>query len=193
MGLFTVLREPPTQALTEKVTPCLTDTGIPLDIRLDSLAILFRCYRGDEGYCARLAEWFANKAPDKLVGIDLLRKVEQRIGKTQVIDEVCQSLSDRINFRCPCCQIRLVTPLMREHLWNEHHLILDGKHAREPWRMVQELLDDYLLDRKEDHLKRSLEVVNLVDPKDGKSRLLSLLRKRGIDDLFFRALGPRFS
>jgi hypothetical protein len=190
LELFTMLREPPIRVVIEKVVGRLSDRAIPLDIRLDALVILLRLYHNDEDFCIRVVEWFTNALPNKLMALECLQKVEQRSGKSQVIETVYHSLSNRIKFRCPHCQIVLVTPIMREHLWTKHGLILDGLRGREPWRMIRELIDDYVRDGYQHHLQRALEVACFVDPQQGTARFNNLARERKIDDPIIRSLSP---
>ena len=46
-------------------------------------------------------------------------------------------------FHCPRCSKRLPRPDFIKHLWLEHHLVLDGRSVRDPWRLIEDWLEEY--------------------------------------------------
>src|SRR5207247_2658900 len=103
--------------------------------------------------------------------IERLRLLEQRVGNSPAIDELCARLEDQIHMVCPRCSIRLKRPAMREHLWDAHQLVLDGRRVREPWRAVEDWLDDYRLEPDPGLLARCRELAQRLDPEGGLAKL----------------------
>ena len=84
--------------------------------------------------------------------------------------------------RRPRCQVKLPRVDMVTHLWQEHRLMLDGQRVREPWRIVEERVVDYAVNKDPAVLAQCLEMGQQLDPEQGANRVRGLLLARGIND-----------
>ena len=83
---------------------------------------------------------------------------------------------------CPRCSIRLPHPELVRHLWGEHHLILDGQSARDPWRLIEDWLDEYCQSPRPQLLARCRAFARRVDPEGGIRRVERLFLAHRIED-----------
>jgi hypothetical protein len=83
---------------------------------------------------------------------------------------------------CPRCSIRLPHAELVRHLWQEHHLILDGQSARDPWRLIEDWLDEYCQNPRAQLLARCRAFARRVDPEGGIRRVERLFLAHRIDD-----------
>src|SRR5260370_20518026 len=83
---------------------------------------------------------------------------------------------------CPRCSVRLPRPDLIQHLWLEHHLVLDGRSARDPWRLIEDWLEEYCQNAKPDLLKRCRAFARRVDPEGGIHRVQRLFLAHRIED-----------
>jgi hypothetical protein len=118
----------------------------------------------------------------KARSIDRLRQLEKRVGNSPAIDDLCARLEDQIRMVCPRCAVEMQRPAMRDHLWQEHRLILDGRRVREPWRVIEDWLADYRMERDPALLGRCRDLAQRLDAEGGLLRLYRLTLARGIDD-----------
>src|SRR5205807_8996631 len=85
-------------------------------------------------------------------------------------------------FLCPRCSKRLPRPDFVKHLWLEHHLILDGRSVRDPWRLIEDWLEEYCQTAKPELLARCRAFAQRVDPEDGIPRVERLFLAPRIED-----------
>lgn len=83
---------------------------------------------------------------------------------------------------CPRCSVRLPRPDLIHHLWQEHHLVLDGRSARDPWRLIEDWLEEYCQNPRPDLLKRCRAFAQRVDPEGGIHRVQRLFLAHRIED-----------
>jgi hypothetical protein len=73
--------------------------------------------------------------------------------------------------RCPCCTVQLKAPEMFRHVWQDHHLLLDGAKARPPWELVAQWAREYRQGKNPSALARCLALAKHLDPRWGETRL----------------------
>jgi hypothetical protein len=167
--------------LIQAVKPLLSDRRLPVEARAAAVAALLKT-AGKSGPAA-LDVLSAYAGPvAKAKAIELLRELEQRLGQVEAIDELCAHLEDQMRMACPRCQVELTRLDMIGHLWDEHQLILDGKRVREPWRVIEDWVEDYRLEKEPDVLERCRTLAQRADPEQGLLHLQRMLLQRGVDD-----------
>src|SRR5205807_2326284 len=82
----------------------------------------------------------------KARAVERLRELEQQAGSSPALDDLCARLEDQVRMQCPRCPVKLRRAEMIRHLWGEHGLLLDGRRVREPWRLIEDWLEDYQAD-----------------------------------------------
>jgi predicted RNA-binding Zn-ribbon protein involved in translation (DUF1610 family) len=114
--------------------------------------------------------------------VEFLQRLEGRTGPLPVYGPLLAKLEDRVWMSCPRCGVELRRYAMIGHLWEEHHLLLEGKRVRDPWGVVEE----WLTFAKEHHdpkwVERSRVAAEKIDPQHGRYRLNRLLLSRGLGD-----------
>ena len=115
-------------------------------------------------------------------GVDKLQRLEQRFGHSAALDTVSQELDDDIRMSCPRCPTELRKKDMLGHLWDKHRLCLDGQRVREPWRVIEDWVVDYGLEKDPHVLHRCRNLALKDDPPMGLARLQRLLYRRGLRD-----------
>jgi len=85
-------------------------------------------------------------------------------------------------FHCPRCSKRLPRADFIKHLWLEHHLVLDGRSVRDPWRLIEDWLEDYCQSGKPELLARCRAFAQRIDPEDGIPRVERLFLAHRIED-----------
>jgi hypothetical protein len=99
------------------------------------------------------------------------------------------ALEEAGKFICPRCSVRLPRPELVRHLWLEHQLVLDERSVRDPWRLIEDWLDEYCQSPKPPLLARCRALARRVDPEGGIRRVERLfLAHRIEDELARRAL-----
>ena len=114
--------------------------------------------------------------------MEKLEHLEQRFGHAPALDAVSQELDDEIRMSCPRCPTQLRKKDMVRHLWDRHRLVLDGQRVREPWRVIEDWVVDYGLEKDPRVLERCRELALRDDPHTGLARLQRLLYRRGLRD-----------
>jgi hypothetical protein len=71
---------------------------------------------------------------------------------------------------------------MVDHLWAVHGLLLEGKRVREPWRIVEDWIDDYRNVPDPAVLQRARELAQRVDPARGVRRFHRMMLARELGD-----------
>ncbi len=115
-------------------------------------------------------------------GVQKLQQLEQRFGHSAAIDAIVKEIDDEIRMSCPRCPTELRKKDMVAHLWDEHRLVLDGQRVREPWRVIEDWVVDYGLEKDTQVLQRCRELALKDDPQAGLVRLQRLLYRRGLRD-----------
>jgi hypothetical protein len=175
------LPAPVDAATLQAVTPLLGSRQVPVEARLAAVAALLET-TGKSGPAVRpLLRAFA-AGTSRESAIRRLNQLEQHVGQLPAIDELCRELEDQIVMRCTRCPAELPRAQMIPHLWAEHRLVLEGRRVREPWRLIEDWLEDYRLERDPAVLTRCQELVSRLDPDAGPARLQRLLLRHGIDD-----------
>jgi hypothetical protein len=167
--------------LIEVVKPLLADRRLPRPARESAVAALLRTTgKAGPSALAVLGAYVGNVPKPR--AIELLRQLEQHLGQAQAIDELCAQLEDQMRLSCPRCHVELARLDMIGHLWDKHRLMLDGQRVREPWRVLQDWVEDYRLEKDPDVLKRCRTLVGRLDPAEGEAKLGRLLLQRGVED-----------
>ena len=69
-----------------------------------------------------------------------------------------QEIENEIRMSCPRCPTELRKKDMVGHLWEKHRLVLDGQRVREPWRVIEDWVVDYGLEKDPQVLQRCREL-----------------------------------
>jgi hypothetical protein len=85
-------------------------------------------------------------------------------------------------FLCPRCSKKLPRPEFVKHLWLEHHLVLDGRSVRDPWRLIEDWLEEFCQTQKPELLARCRAFAQRIDPEDGIARVERLFLAHRIED-----------
>jgi hypothetical protein len=165
----------------EALHPLLAEKQIPRESRLATTAALLRS-TGGAGPAARALLLAYVAGSGKLRAIEKLQELEQRAGKVPVIEILTAEFEDQVRMNCPRCGIELPRLHMIPHLWHEHRLVLEGRRVREPWRMIDDWIEDYRLERDAAILERCRELAMRLEGNDGLVRLQCVLLKHGIED-----------
>jgi hypothetical protein len=165
----------------EAVQPLLSDKQVPREARQSAVAALLRT-TGKTGQASRtlLGAFVANTG--KLRAIDKLHQLEQAVGQMPEIDALVARLEDQVRMNCPRCSIQLRRYQMVPHLWDRHRLVLEGRRVRDPWRVMEDWLEDYRLERDGTVLDRCRELALKLDPDHGIRNVQRLLLRHGIED-----------
>jgi hypothetical protein len=176
-------RTPPPldDALLEKLHPLLSDKQIPREARQAAVAALLRT-TGNAGAAAEvtLAAYIAGSG--KLRAVDKLHRLEQYVGQAPAIDAMCARLENQVRMNCPRCSTQLRRADMVHHLWDRHRLVLEGRRVRDPWRMIEDWLEDYRLERDAAVLERCRDLAVRLDPEQGVRNVQRLVLRHGVED-----------
>src|SRR5207247_2209383 len=82
----------------------------------------------------------------------------------------------------PRCRIELQRLEMEKHLWDHHRLVLEGRRVREPWRLLEDWVEEYRLEKDPEVLARGRALAARLDPAQGPADFNRLLLQRGVDD-----------
>jgi hypothetical protein len=167
--------------LLKAVKPLLAERKLPRPAREAALAVLLRT-TGKSGPPALDVLHAYVDGLAKVRAVALLHELEQRLGQAEAIDELCAQLEDQTRMSCPRCHVELMRLDMIGHLWDEHRLVLDGRLVREPWRVLQDWVEDYRLERDPAVLQRCRTLAARLGRDEGTARLGRLLLQRGVDD-----------
>lgn len=94
---------------------------------------------------------------------------------------MAKSILGQTRMCCPRCNLELRRAEMIDHLWREHRLVLDGRHVREPWSVLQGWLEESR-DLSASLRERCETLAQQADPDQGLTRLSRLVLQRGIKD-----------
>jgi hypothetical protein len=168
-------------AVVQAVKPLLGDRQAPVEARQAALVALLRG-TAPAGPAARELLLAFTAGTAKEAAVRRLRGLEQPLGQLPAIDALCQELEDQITMRCTRCPAELPRARMVQHLWDDHRLVLEGRRVREPWRLIEDWLEDYRLERDPQMLARCQELAHRLDPQDGPAHLQRLQLRHGLDE-----------
>ncbi len=173
------LTPPIAPSTADLLLPCLDHKELPRRTRENAAMALLRGAGSDLPRATRVTRAYVSQSTKKR-GIEKLRRLEQRFGHSQAIDVVEQELDNETRMSCPRCSTELVKREMVGHLWDKHHLCLDGQRVREPWRVIEDWVVDYGLEKDPKVLRDCRSLAQRDDPKLGIARLQRLLYRRGL-------------
>jgi hypothetical protein len=164
-----------------RVAPFLDHKELPRRLRENATLALLRSSGKETALATELLRAYVGSTSKKR-GVEKLQHLEQRFGHSPAIDAVLRELDDDIRMSCPRCPTELKKREMVGHLWDKHHLFLDGQRVREPWRVIEDWVVDYGLEKDPQVLQRCRELALKDDPQAGLARLQRLLYQRGLRD-----------
>ncbi len=163
------------------IMPFLDAKDLPRRTRENAVLALLRTVGKDSTVAVDVLRAFVGQSTKKR-GIEKLQKLEQRFGHSPALDAVTKELDAEIRMSCPRCPTELRKKDMVGHLWDKHRLVLDGERVREPWRVIEDWVVDYGLEKDPQVLARCRELALKDDPRTGLARLQRLLYRRGLRD-----------
>ncbi|MCI0463149.1 MAG: hypothetical protein L0Z62_39890, partial [Gemmataceae bacterium] len=175
------LPAPLPSAAVESVRPLLADRRLPRATRDSAAAALLRT-TGKSGPAALLILRAFATSGNKAAALERLQRLEGRVGQAEAIDALRTELEDQVRMSCPRCKVELLRPEMVEHLWDHHRLVLDGRRVREPWRVIEDWVADYKLEKDPEVLARCQALASRLDPQGGPRRLGQILLRQGIEN-----------
>jgi hypothetical protein len=183
IALETCARMPPPIApkVRTSMLPLLDQKELPRRTRENAAMALLRASSKEARVAADLLRAYVAHSSKKR-GIEKLEHLEQRFGHSPAIDLVARELDNEIRMSCPRCPTELRKIDMVAHLWDKHRLLLDGERVREPWRVIEDWVVDYGLEKDPQVLLRCRELAQRDDPKNGLARLQQVLYRRGLRD-----------
>src|SRR5262249_31163018 len=181
LELCTRMPGPIPQNVLPLVTPILDLKELPRRARENAVLALLRSLGKDQPLAADVLRAYVAQSSKKRA-IEKLQKLEQRFGHSPDIETVSQEIENEIRMSCPRCPSELRKKEMVGHLWNEHRLVLDGQRVREPWRVIEDWVVDYGLEKDPQVLQHCRELALRDDPPTGLARLHRLLYRRGLRD-----------
>ncbi len=159
--------------------PLLDLKELPRKVRENATMNLLRAAGKQGAAAARLLQAFGGRA-SKTRAIERIQSLEQRFGHAPAIDQVLAELDLEVRMNCPRCAEQMAKKDMIGHLWQQHRLVLDGQRARDPWRILEDWVVDYGLEKDADLLQRCRELALQDDPAQGLARLNQLMFKHGV-------------
>jgi hypothetical protein len=163
------------------ITPFLDLKDLPRRARENAVLALLRSLGKESPLAADALRAYVGHS-SKRRGIEKLQLLEQRFGQSPAIDALCKELEDEMRMSCPRCPTELRRKDMVGHLWDQHRLVLDGQRVREPWRVIEDWVVDYGLEKDPQVLQRCRDLALRDDPQTGLPRLQRLLYRRGLRD-----------
>lgn len=170
----------PAQALP-LLKPLLDNKDLPRRSRENAVLAILRSLGKDSPSAGDVLRAYVAQSSKKR-GVEKLQQLEQRFGHAPILDQVTQEIDGEIRMSCPRCETELRKKDMVGHLWDKHHLVLDGERVREPWRVIEDWIVDYGLEKDPAVLARCRELAVKDDPQAGLARLYRLLYRRGVRD-----------
>ena len=169
--------------MLSRIKPLLGEGRLLAMCRQDAVAGLLRHGADAPDADARAYEILsAYAAAANKRALEQLRDLEDRLGKSAALDRLQSEITDQIPMTCPSCQVKLPRRDMARHLWDKHRLVLDGLRAREPWRVIEDWVVDYRMEKDPALLKRCTELAADADGDDGALRLFQLMLQHGVDE-----------
>jgi hypothetical protein len=159
----------------------LLDRRLPVEAHYTALANVLRGIAPGHPLAAELVEKLVSGL-GKSRSIQRLHEFESRMGPHAAVDKLVNDLEERLRMSCPRCGAQLRRPVMVQHLWDQHGLILDGRRVKEPWTVIEDWLDAAGTRPNADVLERCRDLAERADPDHGLQRIQRLLQSRGIGD-----------
>jgi uncharacterized C2H2 Zn-finger protein len=175
------LPQPIDSVLLAPLRGLLLDRRLSLRSQFAALAAVLRTFGEDAQLAEELLRTLVS-GRGKAKSIERLRLFERHTGRHPAIDALCEKLEERLRMSCPRCGIQLRRRKMIEHLWNEHHLVLDGRRVREPWSLIEKWIEKYRRRREPEWLERCRKLVHQLDADGDMRRFHRLLLTHGIAD-----------
>lgn len=169
-------------ALLPVLLPLLAERWLPVDLRVAVAARLIQTVGPDDPHVPDILRHLIAEA-GRSRAVERLGRLAQLVGSVPAIAVLQGELASQIKMRCPRCQTRLPREEMLRHLWQEHHLVLDGKRVREPWRLIEDWIVDYDVHGDADLLGRCLDLGRQLDPREGPLRVQRMFLAHGIEDV----------
>jgi hypothetical protein len=160
----------------------LTDRQVPDVALVDLAAFLVKAVDQERNQVVAILRALIGGLA-KVQAVGLLQQLEQRTGPLDEIARLRERLEGKIMVRCPRCPVQLPRPQMIKHLWLEHKLVVDGTTIREPWRLIEDWIEEYYQDRKPELLERCRMLAGKFDPEHGVKRFQRLLLARSMEDV----------
>jgi hypothetical protein len=183
LALALVLRLPSPQApeLAAAVRPLLANRRVPHEVRYAAAGVLLRT-TGTSGPAAmRLLRTLVSRS-GKVKAVERLRRLNEQIGPAPAIDQMCEKLEQKIRLSCPRCGVQLRRPQMTRHVWTHHGLLLYGRRVREPWQLVEYLIDEYQGHGQRELLDHCRELGQFLDSQNGLTAVYRMLLTKGVKD-----------
>jgi hypothetical protein len=181
LELCTRLPGPIPVPMLSLIAPFLDRKDLPRRARENAVLALMRALGKDSPLVPSLLRAYVGQSSKKR-GIEKLQLLEQRFGQSSALDAISKELDDDIRMSCPRCPTELRKKEMVGHLWDKHRLVLDGQRVREPWRVMEDWVVDYGLEKDPQVLQRCRQLAVRDDPQTGLARLQRLLYRRGLRD-----------
>jgi hypothetical protein len=163
------------------ILPFLDIKELPRRMRENAALALLRSLGKDASLAGAVLRAYVRNSSKKR-GIEKLQLLEPRLGHSPALDLVCAELQNEIRMSCPRCPAELRRRDMVPHLWDQHRLLLEGERVREPWRVVEDWVVDYGLEKDPQVLQRCRELALRDDPNAGLARLQRMLYRHGLRD-----------
>ncbi|MCE9532389.1 MAG: hypothetical protein K8T89_14900 [Planctomycetes bacterium] len=172
---------PLVEPVNRLLLPLMSDSRFPLTLRMNVGAAILRSVPDDSVLAGELlAATIKDLNPYRAA--ERLRTFQQRFPDHPRINAMIRELDERSAIPCPRCGVRLQRSDLIVHLWNSHRLLMDGKLARDPWRMIEDWLGEYAKTGRKDLLERCCELGQQLDPEAGLTRVHRLLLTAGLTD-----------
>jgi hypothetical protein len=182
LTLVQQLPPPYSRPLIRAIRPLLARKRAPQEVQL-AVAAAFLRGTGKEGKPAlKILNALITRC-SKARAVERLRLLEERTGPSAVLTQRCLEIENRIRMSCPRCRVQLRRPDMTQHLWSQHRLLLDGRRARHPWRLIKEWLKAYRRRGNAELLMRCRTLGEYLDPENGLRRVHRLVLALGIEDV----------
>ncbi|MBC8117279.1 MAG: hypothetical protein H7062_23020, partial [Candidatus Saccharimonas sp.] len=186
LALFANHDADPPADLSRLVATRLSQPELPFALCQQATVSLLRRPRVAADICRSALLELADRADDKLQGVELLHGLEQWVGASPAIEAACAELLSKIRMRCPRCEVSGTPTELAEHVRAEHGLILQGRSVRQPWSVAIDCLDEYAEHPKSHLLERAEQLAALASPDSGRKRLLREALRRGIAPEHYR-------
>ena len=108
-----------------------------------------------------------------------IKRLRNLVPERRDVAELQQELDGKdINY-CPHCLARLSKEDLIQHLWTNHHSLLVGDEAKDPWELIEEWASQNQLSNRTEWLSRCFDLAQQIDPRNGLLRLRRILIANG--------------
>jgi hypothetical protein len=181
LALSTKLRPPLSRTLIRAMRRLLPRKRAPGEEQIAAAAALLRT-TGTEGPAAAKVIKALLAGCRKGRSLERLRRLQEQAGPARLIMGRYVELENQIRMRCPRCRAQFQRPEMARHLWVTHGLLLDGRRVREPWRLIEEWVQEACLEHNPELLLRCRRLGQYLDPQLGLQSVYRLFLASGIED-----------